>query len=149
MTIKSVVLSPNENGYAVFLEKKDTHEPVISVMTKRYILHVLATVNPYISAQLKEKGIPLEYKEPADKNPEKILDFTHSVFLAQGYVDRTPHVVEVVGSLYDYNDKETDFQKAILEIKSRYNLHLGGSFLVPPYPEQIPLMHLPLPTSPI
>lgn len=149
MTIKSVVLSVNNNGYGVFLENKATHEPVISVMTKAYIERVLGTVNPFIAQQLQEKGIPIKYDPPKDNNPEKILEFTHSVFLAQGYVDRTPHLVEVVESLYDFNEKEPDFQKAIIEIKKRYNLHLGGSFLVPPYPETVPVIHMPLPTSPI
>jgi nitrogen fixation protein len=153
MTIKSITLSPSENGYAIFLEKKDTHEPVIAVMTKKYIVNVLGLANPFIAQQLQEKGVPIQYKAPADNNPEAILKFTHDVFILQGYVDRTPHLIEVAGVLNDFDEKkyaaDKDLQKAIIEVKNRYNIHMGGSFLVPPYPEQVPVFHLPLPASPI
>src|ERR1700680_1083438 len=110
--------------------------------------------NSIIVKNLQKSGLDIpDYVPPVDvvSQPgiEKLARDTHDLFLKQGYRDRSPHLVEMVDFLYDYNDKETDFTKAIIEIRKRYNLHMSGTFLFPTYPEMIPSLLPPLPGFPM
>jgi hypothetical protein len=144
MSFRSVMMSPNSQGYAVFLEEPKTGAAVVSVMTEKYVRMFLHPAMTY----LYEKN-NMKYPVTNANDLEGIVKAAHDMFIAQGYKDRTAHAIEVVDQLYDFNDKEKDFTKAIIEIKKRYNLHLGGTFLVPTYPEVVPFFGIPLPTSPI
>lgn len=151
MSYKSVMINPQDTGYATFFNHPADGSSIVSVMSKSYIQNILHRMNPALGQQ---NGMQYSVTDPKDW--EKIVKFAHDVFIKNGYKDRTPHIVEQVDQLYDYNEKESDMSKAILEIKKRYSLIGAGSMLVPPYPEKIggispplPFFLPPLPGSPI
>lgn len=147
MAWNKMVLSPitSENGWAVFLETPNDKQPVVNVMTERYIKHIIPLAN-YTLMNNMEMG---QYVPPADLNPDKLIDTLHTLLIRAGYGDRTPRGIETATQFFDYDEKQTDPAKCIIEVKKRYQLLFGGTLLVPPYPEMFPTPFLPLPPSPI
>lgn len=155
MSYRSVMLTPTGDiGYAFFFENPQDGSAIVNVMTKNYVQRVLPLGNIMFAQQL---GIP-EPKPEDYKTLDQIVKFTHDVMIRRGYKDRTPHVVELVDTLYDFDErkyKETnDVQTSLIQINKHYQLHAGGTFMVPSYPDLVPaglpiLPFMPLPTSPI
>jgi hypothetical protein len=161
MSVRTVTMGPNvDNGYAIFLEHPQDGSPVVNVMTKMYVQRILQTGNVMLAEQLKDKGIK-PYDPNEKRTLEQIVKFTHDCFIKMGYKDRTPRVVEGVDILYDFDDKKfqqtSNVQDCIKEIRKHYNLHGGGAFLFPAYPDLVPsgllppppLPFIPMPSSPI
>jgi hypothetical protein len=138
-------MANNDSGYAVFLEMPQTHKPVINVMTEKYVKNIIPFAN---AVYMKNMGLG-DYQPPADRNSEKLITDLHQLFLTMGYTDRTPHGIEIADQLFDYNENEQNPDKKIIEVKKRYQLMMGGTLLVPPYPELLPMPFMPLPPSPI
>jgi hypothetical protein len=149
MSVTTVVMNPQQElGYATFMEDPNSGASIVAVMTKRYCQRILATGNAMLLANLKASGKDISgFELVTDGNPEKIVKLSHAIFMFMGYKDRKPHTVEMVDYLYDFNEdvfqRDGDAQKAIITLAKRYNLHLGGSTLVPWYPDAIPLPTLP------
>jgi hypothetical protein len=142
MSVRELTLSPaGQKGWGVFLTKPDDKSGKIYVFTQDYVKYVLIRQNLEMA-----KTLGLDY-EAQPGNYLHIVSWTHAVYLAQGWQSREPHMVELVDDFYDFKTNETEVTKAIVDVKKRYNI-IFGSLLDPPYPELIPVLRLPLPTSP-
>ena len=135
MSVTKVALNPQDTGYAIALNDKEGKQFVI-VMTKQYVNKILVPTITTIASSYQSQ------------DPEKDVKTMEKIMLQAGYVDRTPHMCELVDALYDYKDSE-DKDKVIIEMKKHYNLFAGGTILAPPYPEYIPSIFIPFLSSPI
>jgi hypothetical protein len=143
MTIRELTLSPaGQKGFGMFLTKPNDKSSMVYVFTVDYVKHILTRQNMQIAQQYG-----LNYTPSPDGNPTQPVTWIHAVYLAQGWESKEPHMVELVDDFYDFKTNETDFSKAVLNIKKRYNV-MFGAILDPPYPELVPVLRLPLPTSP-
>jgi len=149
MTVTEVVLNPmGDTGYAIILQqpvKDQANNKVVLidkvlVCTKNYVQKVL----PVMNKTFNDKYVP-----PENMDSMAIATFTHNSLISSGYISKDPSFVEVVDEFYDIKEGETDPQKAIINRKKHYNLHMNGTLLIPPYPEVIPTFHLVIPRSPI
>ena len=122
MTVTIVSINPQDVGYSIILNDKDGKQFIV-VMTKKYVEKVVLPMLQKIMPNYESKG-----HEKDVKAMEKLL-------LANGYKERTPHIIEIVDALYDYKN---DDDQTFIEMKKRYNLHFGGTQLIPFYPEYIP-----------
>jgi hypothetical protein len=134
MTVTTVFLNPQETGYAIILNDTEGRQ-FITVFTKKAVEKIIV---PYLK-QLNPNYTSNNNHEKDVKNMEKLM-------IQAGYKNRTPHLVEIVDALYDYKDSSDE---PIIEMKKRYNLHIGGTQLIPFYPEFIPNPFPPLLSSPI
>lgn len=137
MSVSKVAINPQQNGYAIVLNDKDGKQFVI-VMTIKYIDKILIPTIQSLASSYQSNP----------KDPEKDVKTMEKIMMQAGYTDRTPHMCELVDALYDYKDSE-DRDKVIIEMKKHYNLFAGATILVPPYPEYIPSIFIPLLSSPI
>jgi predicted AlkP superfamily phosphohydrolase/phosphomutase len=135
MTVTVVSLNPQANGYAILLNDKEGKQFIV-VLTKKYVEKVIVPMLQKLNPAYESKG------------PEQDVRSMEKLMKSVGYKDRTPHIIEIVDALYDYKEN-ADEDRAYVEMKKRYNLHFGGTQLVPFYPEFIPSPLLPLLTSPI
>jgi hypothetical protein len=143
MSVREIQLGPSGGrGFLLCLEKPNERTPMVYVFTEDYVKYILHGQNRIIADKL---GIGYQ----VEGDPIKVVQWLHSVYMAQNWVDRTPHMVEMVDVLHDFKKNETNMEKAVTEVKKRYNL-MFGSVLDPPYPELIPLPfpRVPLPASP-
>lgn len=144
MSVREITVNPaGQKGYALFLEQPNNHVPVVYVFTEDYIRYVLVRQNMQIATQL---GIT--YNPPQDGNPAQIVEWLNSIYRAQNWVDRQPHMVELVDVLNDFKISETDMNKAIVAVPKRYNI-MFGAMLEPWYPELVASPRVPLPASPM
>jgi hypothetical protein len=156
MAWNKIVLSPvtGENGYAVFLEVKETKKPMINVLTEKYVKRIVPLANAIWTNNLKASYPNLgDYKPPDDGDPqksEKMVKSMHDLLMMTGqYNDMTPHTLEIADQLLDYNESISDPNQAIIDIRRRYQLMFNGTVLIPGYPEMLPTPFIPLPRSPI
>lgn len=159
MALRTIMLSPNgDSGYATFLEMPKDGAPLVNVMTKLYVMRILKLGNTMLYQQLKQLGKDIEPPNDNETDPEQVVKYTHKCFILLGYKDRQPHLAEMVDAFYDFNEAQyeknpSDPQSAIITINKRYNTHAGGAFLVPSYPELLPVAppfpFIPFPTFPV
>lgn len=144
MSVRELTINPaGQKGYGIFLEDPKSRLPQIYVMTENYAKYILVRQNMEIG-----KGLNINYDPPRDGSCMKICEWTHAVYMAQNWIDRTPHMVEKVDFFRDFKVNETDQSKAIVEVQNRHNV-MFGQFLDPPYPEMLPALRIPIPTSPL